>query len=74
MPVGIPPDQLTDEDLERELTRLHETRRKTFHEGTADALRNHTDRMLALEQEYTRRFPDRVNSSAQVSRKAAHRA
>ena len=74
MPVGIPPDQLTDDNLQRELTRLHETRSQTFYEGTADALRNHTDRMLALEQEYTRRFPDRVNSSAQVSRKAAHRA
>lgn len=74
MPVGIPPDHLADEDLERELTRLHETRSTTFFQGTADALRNHTDRMLALEQEFTRRFPDRVASSAQVSRKAAHRA
>ena len=74
MPAGIPPHQLTDEDLERELIHLHRTRSTTFFEGTSDALRNHTDRMLALEQEYMRRFPDRVASSVQVSHHGSRRA
>jgi hypothetical protein len=52
--------ELSDDDLERELTHLHETRHDTFLGGSADALRHHTDRMLELEGEYAARFPDRV--------------
>jgi hypothetical protein len=52
--------QLSDEDLDRELEHLHETRRETFLNGTEDALEAHTRRMLELEAEFTRRFPDRV--------------
>jgi hypothetical protein len=57
---GIPASQLSDEDLERELAHLHETRRETFLHGTEDALATHTKRMLEMEQAYLRRFPDRV--------------
>jgi hypothetical protein len=57
---GIPASQLSDEGLERELARLHETRHDTFMNGTEDALETHTRRMLEMEQEYLRRFPDRV--------------
>jgi hypothetical protein len=57
---GIDPAQLSDDDLDRELARLHATRRETFLEGTEDALETHTRRMLELEAEYVRRFPDRV--------------
>jgi Family of unknown function (DUF6158) len=56
---GIPASQLSDDDLERELTHLHKTRHDTFLQGTEDALETHTSRMLELEQEYLRRFPDR---------------
>ena len=57
---GIPASQLSDDDLERELAHLHETRHETFLNGTEDALEMHTSRMLELEQEYLRRFPDRA--------------
>ena len=57
---GVPPEQLSDEDLERELEHLHETRHDTFLHGSDDALAFHTSRMNELEQEYLRRNPDRV--------------
>ncbi|MHA6795224.1 DUF6158 family protein [Pseudonocardia bannensis] len=56
-PQGIPPQELDDEDLRRELQHLHETRHETLLEGTESALQAHTERMVALEQEFLRRFP-----------------
>jgi hypothetical protein len=57
---GIPGTELSDEDLDRELAHLHETRHETFLNGTEAALETHTTRMLELEQEFLRRFPDRA--------------
>ncbi len=57
---GIPGEQLSDEDLERELAHLHETRHDTFLHGSEDALRFHSLRSGELEAEYLRRNPDRV--------------
>jgi hypothetical protein len=57
---GIPPTALTDEDLERELKHLHETRNDTFLHGSEDALAFHSSRTADLEEEYLRRNPDRV--------------
>lgn len=48
---------IADEDLEREVAHLHETRHQTFLNGSADALTAHTERMLELEAEYAKRFP-----------------
>lgn len=56
---GIDPSQLTDEDLVRELARLHETRHDTFLHGSDDALSAHTERTGALEEEYLNRHPQR---------------
>lgn len=56
---GVSPKELGDDDLAREVTRLHDTRHETFLHGTEDALEAHTRRMLALEQEFLSRFPDR---------------
>ena len=58
-PDGIDAGQLTDEVLARELATLHATRHETFLEATDDALAAHTKRMLLLESEYLRRYPDR---------------
>jgi hypothetical protein len=55
---GIDPTLLDDDDLRRELCHLHETRRETLLEGTESALRTHTERMIALELEFLRRFPE----------------
>jgi hypothetical protein len=55
---GIPPGQLADDDLRRELTHLHETRHDTVLGGSESALHTHTRRMLELEQEFIRRFPE----------------
>jgi len=56
---GIPASQLKDDDLRRELRRLHETRHETFLHGTEEALSNHTERMAEMEEEYLRRHPQR---------------
>lgn len=56
-PHGIPPADLSDEDLRRELAHLHETRHATVLDGSESALEAHTRRMLALEREFLRRFP-----------------
>ena len=58
---GVPASELEDSTLERELEHLHETRHETFMNGSADALEANTERMLELEQEYARRFPQRTS-------------
>ena len=57
---GIRGGELSDDDLLRELTHLHETRHETFLNGSASALSHHTERMLELEAEYARRNPEDV--------------
>jgi hypothetical protein len=57
---GVAAADLTDDDLERELSHLHETRHDTFLNGSEDALETHTRRMFELEAEYLRRFPERA--------------
>ena len=56
-PNGIDPVELSDDDLRREVSHLHETRHETMLNGSADALGHHTRRMLELEAEFLRRFP-----------------
>jgi uncharacterized protein DUF6158 len=56
-PEGIPPRDLADDDLRRELHHLHETRADVVTGGSESAYENHTQRMLAMEQEFLRRFP-----------------
>jgi hypothetical protein len=55
---GIDPSELGDDDLRREVLHLHETRHDTLLGGSESALEAHTKRMLALEQEFLRRFPE----------------
>lgn len=68
---GIAPAQLEDEDLERELRHLHETRHETFLNGSEDAFQAHTERMLALEEEYAKRFPDRTSPDRMRTREGS---
>ena len=56
---GVPPEDLEEPDLVRELEHLHRTRHETFLHGSADALRAHINRTAELEQEYLRRHPER---------------
>ncbi len=75
-PEGVPPGELSDEDLVREVEHLHETRHETFLHGTRDAFDTHTSRMLSLEYEYLRRFalaltPDPLRTRAGSRRAAA---
>jgi hypothetical protein len=71
---GIPPGQLTDEDLRREMRHLHDTRHGTVLGGTAAALRTHTERMLELEHEFLRRFPDEGAPDARRTRSGSRHA
>jgi hypothetical protein len=57
---GIPADRLGDGDLDREVRQMWATREETFFGGSTSALATHTKRMLELEDEYRRRFPERV--------------
>lgn len=54
---GIPPEQLSDDDLRRHLEHLHATRHETLLDGSEDAFHVHTQRMMSLEREFLRRFP-----------------
>jgi hypothetical protein len=56
---GIPGGQLTDEDLDRELAHLHETRHDVFLHSSQPALAHHTERTEELEREYLHRHPER---------------
>ncbi|QSB17087.1 hypothetical protein JQS43_03430 [Natronosporangium hydrolyticum] len=56
---GVPPDELNDDDLLRELSSVHRTRHDTLRHGSDQALIHHDERMLELEDEYLRRFPHR---------------
>ena len=71
---GIPPRELDDSALERELEHLHEMRHETFLNGSADALQAHTERMLALEEEYARRFPQRTQPDPLRTREGSREA
>ena len=57
---GRPARELSDEELEQQGTRAHETRNWVFLHGTAEQFATHTARMLELEQEYLRRHPKRT--------------
>ncbi len=54
---GIDPAALSDEQLMRELSRLHSTRNDALRHGSEAALDNHTRRTDELEAEYLKRFP-----------------
>jgi uncharacterized protein DUF6158 len=56
---GVPANELSEEDLLRELAHIHQTRQDTFLHGSADALVTHTRRTTQLEDEYLRRHPER---------------
>jgi hypothetical protein len=56
---GIDPAALSDEQLMRELARMHTTRHDTLRYGSEAALDNHSRRTDELESEYLKRFPRR---------------
>jgi hypothetical protein len=57
--LGVPPGELSEQDLRRELQHVHETRHTTFLHGSQDALDVHTRRTGELEAEFLRRYPER---------------
>ncbi len=57
---GIPGSELADDDLDRELEHLHQTRHEVFLHGSQHALAHHTQRTDELEREYLRRHPQRA--------------
>jgi uncharacterized protein DUF6158 len=54
---GVSTTELTDDELRRELEHLHATRHEALLGASESAFETHTERMLALEQEFIRRFP-----------------
>lgn len=65
---GIPGDELSDDDLERELAHAHEKRHDIFMTGTVDQLRNHSARTSELERAYLVRFTDRVTDAQEKAK------
>ena len=72
-PEGIPAAELSDADLVREVRHLHHTRHETFLAGSEDAFETHTNRMLELEREYLRRFPDAASPDPRRTRAGRRR-
>lgn len=68
---GVPGTELSDDDLERELRHLYQTRADTFFNGSGSALRTHTDRMLELEHEYAGRHPDLTEADPRRTRRGS---
>jgi Family of unknown function (DUF6158) len=62
---GVPAEQLTDEDLRRELTHAHIKRHDMLVDGTIEQLRNHSERTRELEAAYVARFTDTVTDAAE---------
>ncbi|MEO3830063.1 DUF6158 family protein [Actinomadura sp. B10D3] len=57
--LGVPPGDLSDDDLFRELGHLYETRLDALRHAADQAYGEHTRRMNELEAEYLRRRPGR---------------
>ena len=57
--LGVDPGALNDDDLLRELASLHRTRHDTLRHGSDDAFAEHNRRLVELEAEYLRMFPER---------------
>jgi hypothetical protein len=64
--LGVDPAELSAEDLLRELSSVHTTRHDTLRHGSDDALANHDRRLVELESEYLRRFPQREVDPARL--------
>lgn len=64
--LGVDPAELSAQDLLRELQSLHDTRHQTLRHGSDDALANHNRRMVELESEYLRRYPQREVDPARL--------
>jgi Family of unknown function (DUF6158) len=73
-PDGIPASDLSDAALVREVRQLHQTRHSTFLEGSEDAFETHTRRMIELEGEYLRRFPNAASPDPRRTRAGRRRA
>jgi hypothetical protein len=71
--LGVPANQLADEELLRELWQLHRTRHDTLRHGSEQSLDRHTERMAELEGEYLRRFPQREVDPDRLREGARHR-
>jgi len=60
LPEAIAAEELSDGEVLKELESLHRTRHDTFLHGSPQALAHHTERLVELENEYLRRFPERA--------------
>lgn len=69
--LGLPARDLDDGELREELLQLYRTREETFLNGSSNALRAHTDRMLELEHEYVARFPEETAPAPERTRSGA---
>ena len=69
---GVPGEELSDDDLIRELGQLHRTRNDTFRHGSESAYEAHLARSNELEAEYLRRFPERELDPRRLRSGEAH--
>lgn len=70
---GIPASDLDDDKVRKELRQLYRTREDTFFNGSAQALEEHTRRMLELEREYAARFSGETAPAPARTRSGARR-
>ena len=70
---GVPAAELDDEALRRQLAHLHATRHDTLLGGSESAWNAHTERMLELEAEFIRRFPQAAAADPRRTRAGSRR-
>ncbi|MGW1765397.1 DUF6158 family protein [Streptomyces sp. NPDC002073] len=63
---GVPPEELAEDRLIKELEAIHRTRHETLLHGSDEALETHSRRMAVLEEEYLRRHPRRAPSAGRT--------
>ncbi|MCB5164191.1 DUF6158 family protein [Streptomyces bambusae] len=63
---GVPPGELAEDRLLKELEAIHRTRHETLLHGSDEALDTHSHRMAELEDEYLRRHPRRATSPSRT--------
>ncbi len=69
----VPPEELSVDELLRELASVHRTRHATLRHGSDHALEHHNRRTEELEREYLRRFPDREVDPQRLTEVVRHR-
>lgn len=69
--LGVPARELSDQDLDREMRHMWQTREATVLTGGQQSIATHTHRMIELELEFIYRFPQETVASPSRTRRGS---